>query len=67
MKSSQDITTNTGGVIDIEETREQLQISEEPPTPRISLTDVRPLPKVSQTPQKHAGAKNNLADLSFPF
>jgi len=54
----QDITSNSDGVIDIEETREQLQTSEEPPTPSISLSDVRPLPKVSQTtPKARRGQK----------
>lgn len=51
----------------MEETRELLQIneerSEEPATPRISLTDIRPLPKVSQTTPKTRRSKKQLSRL----
>lgn len=60
---TQDVTSHPDGIFDMEETRERLQISEEPATPRINLTDIRPLPKVSQTTPKTHRRKKQLRRL----
>lgn len=60
---AQDVTLHPDGILDMEDTRERLRISEEPATPRINLTDIRPLPKVSQTTPKSRRSKKQLSRL----
>ncbi|KAI9557284.1 hypothetical protein GHT06_017109 [Daphnia sinensis] len=60
---AQDVTLQPDGILDEEDTRERLRICEDPATPRINLTDTRPLPKVSKTTPKSRRSKNQLSKL----
>ncbi|XP_045036776.1 uncharacterized protein LOC116930182 [Daphnia magna] len=62
-RMTQDVISHPDGVFELEETREEVQISGDPATPTITLTDIRPLPKVSQTTPKARRSQKQVSRL----